>query len=265
MIRGNKYIVEGLGEVVTSSGNLVTIVKDLGGRLISVRDEAYARIQTEGYISKSEGTLVSMVVSYLKGEYPVLEKKEIFPLGLAKRLVKANSQTKYYSTPTSKAYDRVREKAEKEEKLGIEPAKRTAIILPSRENFLMSSTNHVDEGAFIFEDMAKPDKKTGRKSYFQLYGSIEMLLLDADTVDGKEPNLLTAQNGTIQNYVWFGKLLDGLGSDLFGDFYRGADGQGSRSRGVVKKSAKGVSQKISALQLFYTSKQAKNGQKHYLL
>ncbi len=246
MIKKRQY-VEGLGEVGTSIGNLATNVQDLGARLISVRDDAYARIQTAGNedigriegtrIGRIEGTRVCMVVTHLKGDYPVLEKKRKFPLGLAKRLVEANFQGKYHSTSTSKAYDWVRKKADKEEQAGIDPAKRTAIVLPSRTSFVMSPDNNAEYYAFVFEDMADSDEQTGRQSYFQLNkGAINFYPIGVSIVDGEKPNLLTAQNGSIPNCVWLGSF--GGRSNLGGDRVAGDCGDGSRG---VCESAEGAS------------------------
>ncbi len=234
MIESRQY-VEGLGEVGTSVGNLVTNVRDLG-KLISMRDEAYARIQTAGAdnIGKIAGTRVSMVVSYLKEDYPVLQKIGKFPLRLAKSLVKANSQGKYYSTRTSKAYDKARKTADEEGKLGIEPAERTAIVCPSRTNFSMSPDENAQHYVFVFEDMAHEDEESERKSYFQLNnGPIVFYPVSASTIDGENPRPLTAKNGSTQNFLWF-SLLDNR-SKLVGYDWR-ADSNIYWSRGVLNKS-----------------------------
>jgi len=229
--------VKDLGIVAQSDGDLYTNVKDLKGRVISVRNEAYARVCTAGKenIGKTEGTRVSMIVSYLKEELPVWQKKSMFPKTLAKALVDAHLQNKYYSTGSTKEYEQARKKAEDEEKRGIAPEKRSTIVCPSGEVFKMSLSENRKQLDFILIDLVE--------RYLQLNGQpINFYPIGKEIVDGSQPDLLTKPNGTIQNYIWFGSL--GGRSGLVGDF-RDASYCDLRARGVFKKSAEGTSPKIS--------------------
>ena len=58
-----KIYVDGLGVVAQSEGDLSTNVRDLRGRIISARDEAFVRIMVseDENIGRIEGTRVSML------------------------------------------------------------------------------------------------------------------------------------------------------------------------------------------------------------
>src|SRR3989344_5048513 len=92
-----KSNVEGLGIVVQSGGDLCTNVKDLKGKLISIEDEARARIQTSGNedIGKIDGTRVAVELTYIKSDAPVALKYDELNRIIAKRAVEANSKGKY--------------------------------------------------------------------------------------------------------------------------------------------------------------------------
>ncbi len=219
--------VKSLGNLVQSDGNLSTNVKDLAGRLISIRYEAYARIHTSGKedIGNSEGTRVSMLVYYLKGENPVLQKQSRFSSKLARLLVEANSQNKYFSTGLEKEYEKARKSADKQAQDEIAPEKRNAIVCPSRDVFEMSPNNNLECLSFVFEDLAQ-------KYHQKNNASIKFYPISKDVVDGKNPNLLTNINGTIVNYLWFGSL--GGGSGLIGN-YGDADFCSDWARGVLSR------------------------------
>lgn len=228
--------VKGLGIIATSDGDLYENVEDLKGRIITVRNEACARIKTAGKenIGKTEGTRVSILGIYLKEELPVWQRKLIFPKNLAKLLVNANSKNKYYSTGSTKEYEQARKNADAEEKGGVAPEERSAIVLPSKEVFEMSLSKNRNQLDFILQDLAE--------QYLQLNGHpIKFYPIDAGIVDGTQPDLLTKPYGTIQNYMWFGGL-DGR-SELLG--CDGVAYYDDWARGVFKKSAEGTSPKIS--------------------
>lgn len=222
--------VKGLGEVAYSDGSLAVNRRDLKGRLISPRNEAYARIHTAGKedIGKTDGTRVALEVDYMKGELPILARYDRLNLALAKQVVDANSQGKYYCTDSTKKYETKRKLADKEEKQGKSPQERTAIALP-RDSFGMTLTENRQQLDFILQD-------TGEQ-YFELNGKvlINFYPIDKKVVDGNSPNLLTNANGTIVvPYLWFG-CLD-YGSGLYGRYayYYG------RARGVSGSSAEGA-------------------------
>src|SRR3989344_2320534 len=238
-----KTYVEGIREFSTSVGNLVVNVQELRGRLTSISNDAYKRIVTAGKqdVGKTKGTRVSMIVNSLRGEKPVLLKQERFPIRLARELVEANSKGEYFSTNSARAYETASRRAEQEDRKGIKPAQRTAIICPSQDNFLMSPDENKQYYEFVFEDMAYENEENGRVSYFQLNkGPITFFPIDKGIVDSVK--------GTIQNYMWFKSLGLGCGSGLVGD-YRGAHLCYDRARGMLNRSAEGASQKISATQL----------------
>jgi len=222
-----RVYVEGLGEVATSVGDLSTNVKDLNGKLISVRDDAYSRIHAN--VGQAEGTRVSMIVNYLKGENPILVKQDKFPVRLAKELVIANRQGRYFSTGSEKQYEQSAKLAEKEVKSGIAPADRKAILCPSRAVFSMSPSENPEHLAFVFEDVAAEYYKKNKQP-------IKFYPIDSQIVD--------ETNGTIQNYTWFSGL-DGesvlLGSGRDPDFCVGSargvrGGSGGSAEGTRKNS-----------------------------
>ena len=205
--------VEGLGEVAPSVGNLADNVRDLRGRLISVRNDAYARIKTAGTakLGKTEGTRVAVEFDYIKGEFPVAVEYDKLSLDLARRAVIANSQGKYSCTDSTERYDKKRKIAEREEKSGVSHQERTAVLLP-REDFNMSPLKNPNHFAFFLKDLAE---KEGESSYFVLNGNnpIRVYLVDKAIVDGKKDSqLLENPNGTIVvPYAWFRSLVDGSG------------------------------------------------------
>ncbi len=219
--------VEGLGDIVTSIGNLATNVQELG-RIISIRDDAYARIHSD--IGKTEGTRVSMIVDYLNGEMPVLVRNGMNQR-LAESLVNANSQNKYYSTGSAEQYEKARKTADNEVKSGIVPENRKAIMCPSRDVFSMSLTENPEHLNFVFQDVAK--------EYFEKNGEpIKFLPIHSGTVD--------ASDGTIQNYIWF-RCLD-VASELLGGDSRNASNCYNGARGVSRVlDAPKAPRKISAL------------------
>lgn len=237
--------VEGLGKVRQSGGDLYTNVNELG-KLISPRNEAYARMHS----SITDGTRVSMAVRHFKGEVPILIKNAMTKR-LAKQLVHANSQGKYFSTSSPREYEQARTLAEKQAR-DIEPAKRTAIACPSRDVFGMSPITYLDHLKFIFEDLADA---SGENSYWQFARKavnagedfvINFYPIDKDIVDGNQPQELTSLNGTVENYLWFRSL--GSGSGLGGG--NGDAGSiGGRARGVssARHKVPSVSRKNSGV------------------
>src|SRR3989338_9443958 len=181
-----KTNVEGLGIVAQSDGDLYTNVRDLKGRLISLRDEAYARIQTSGNedIGKTDGTRTAVELTYIKSDVPVALKYDKLSLTIAKRAVEANSKGKYLCTGSTERYDTNREIADKEDKDGIPYKERTAIVLP-RDSFNMSPLENSSQFNFFFEDMAE---KKGKNSYFNLNKKalVHVYLIDKDMIDGKK-------------------------------------------------------------------------------
>ena len=243
--------VKGLGIVAQSDGNLYTNAKDLKGRIISIEDEARARIQTAGKenIGETEGTRAAVELTYIKNDIPVAVKYDKLSQTIAKRAVEANSKNKYLCTNSTERYDINRKIADKEEKSGIPDIERTAIVLP-RDDFNMSPLENSSQFNFFFEDMAEEE---GKNSYFNLNKKVpvHVYLINKSITDGKKgSDVLENLNGTIiVPYMWFGGLdarseLGGVGR-LAGDCGNGA-------RGVL--GAPKASQKISQV-LPYNPKQ----------
>jgi hypothetical protein len=107
----------------------------------------------------------------------------------------------------------------------------------------MSPAVNPNHHIFAFQDL---NAREGESSYWQFAKNavnagedfvINFYPIDADVVDGKNPDVLTALNGTIENYVWF-RSLDGR-SELIGDD-RVAGYYYYRARGVRLASTEGA-------------------------
>jgi hypothetical protein len=248
--------VEGLGEYVTSIGDLVTNARELKGRLASVRTDAFVRLRTAGdrkpNIGKTEGARVSLEFDYVKGAAPIVVKYNRLAIPLAQITVDANSRNQYLCTDSTKRYEEHVKRAEKEEHLGIPFARRTALILP-RMNFDMSPDVNQNAFAFFLEDLAE---REGENSYFVLNGRnpVTVYLINKDIIDGKkDPQLLQNPSGTVVvPYGWFWSLGDRSG--LYGNG-RGADDCVGRARGVLKASTEGAkpTQKTARTNILETS------------
>ena len=120
--------VKGLGNVMQSSGDFSANLKDIGRRIISPRDEAYARLATDGKenIGQSTGTWTSAGLEYAKGELPVFNPfSRLLNLKLARQAVEANRAGRYFNTEARAEYDKSLKQAQK---------KKSALVLPSRDS-----------------------------------------------------------------------------------------------------------------------------------
>jgi len=245
-----RNLIHGLGFVVQSDGNLSTNVQDLGGRLISVRDEAFTRVHTAGKecIGQSEGTRVSVEFDYISGQPPVAIKYSQLSPSLARRTVVANTANRYHCTGSTARYNQHRKTAESQEKRSVPYEKRTAVVIP-RGNFDMSPAENSGLFNFFLGDMAKAE---GIDSYIVLNKGVPITVypISKDIVDGKrDRHLLENPNGTIiVPYGWF-RSLD-VRSELSASS-RGAEVANLRARGVLDQSAEGASQKSSSANLLY--------------
>ena len=109
--------VKELGEVVQSNGNWLTNVQDSKGRIITPRNEAYARLQTIGEkdIGKSYGTRTSAGFEHAKEQFPLVRlRSQLLNKSLAEKAVAANNNGNYFSTQTTKEYEQSLEEAEEE-------------------------------------------------------------------------------------------------------------------------------------------------------
>lgn len=232
--------VKGLGRIVEANSDFYTELKQLkdsGAVLISPRDEAYARLHTQGKenIGKSYGTRTSGGFESAKKQLPIFRvKSRLTNPKLAKLAVEANRAGNYFHTDSTKEYEDSLKQAEKDK--SKEPEKRNVIILPSRSKFTMSDKQNWEIYQAILKDQAKP--------YFELNGLIDVYPVDAKIVD--------SQDGTILTHLWFRDLDDSSG--FLGSWYLYDDG---RVRGVLRESAEGTSPKILG-SLPYTQREIKN-------
>ena len=205
--------VEGLGKIVQANADLYTELKQLreaGARLISPRDEAYARLQTrkKENIGKNYGTRTSAGFEYIKKENPIFRlSSRLNNQGLAKLAVEANRQENYFHTNSTKEYEDSLKQAEKDK--DKDPTKRNVIILPLRTNFTMSDKENWEIYQAILKDQARP--------YFELNGPITIYPVSFKKVD--------SQDGTILTNLWFLSL--DVGSDFVGDDWNLNDGDGA--------------------------------------
>ena len=232
--------VEGLGKVVETLADFYTELGQLndgGARLISPRNEAYARLQTRGKegIGKFYGTWTTGGFEYAKEQLPIFRVKSRLTSRLAELAVEANRGGNYFHTGSTKEYEASLVQAEKDK--NKEPEKRNVIILPSREKFTMSDKENWEVYQAILKDQSK--------SYFEFNGPITVYPMGKKIVD--------SQDGTILTALGFANL--GSESSFFGN---GRDLDiGSRARGVCV-SAKGTVQKNSGLNIHtYTPAQAR--------
>ena len=225
--------VKGLGEVVETAADFYSELKELklgGARLISPRDEAYARLQTRGKedIGKDCGTRTRAGFEHAKEQLPILRlNSRLLNPALAKKAVKSNRANAYFHTETTEEYEQSLKQAEKD--MSKEPSKRSAVVLPSRDNFTMSDKENWEVLEAVLKDQAEP--------YFKFNGPITVYPVDKKVVD--------AQDGTIETALWFWSL--GNRSDFIG--YYGDLGDADRARGV-RKSAEGAAKNFEAVKTY---------------
>lgn len=206
-----RVFVEMLGEVVHSRGSLIGNRMDLRGRLITPRDEAFARIHTagKGDIGKTDGTRVALEVDYLPGEPPVLSRYDTLNPDFVDEVIEANIWGEYYCSESKDRYGEKRKLADTEANQEIPFPERTAITLPSY-NFHMTLKINYEVLEFILQDLGR--------SYFEKNNKVPINFypLDKKVVDGSQPSKLTNLNGTIVvPFLWFRSLKDN--SELSGD------------------------------------------------
>ena len=177
----------------------LNLLKSNEARLISPRDEAYARLQTKGKenLGKEYGTWTTAGFEYIKGELPILRlNSRLLNPNLAKQAVEANRNGNYFSTDSTKEYELSLKQAQKDK--NKDPMDRSVIILPSRNNFRISCKENKEISEAILKDQAEP--------YFELNnGPITVYPVSSETVD--------KQNGTILTQLWFGNLVSGSAFD----------------------------------------------------
>ena len=103
--------IKGLGKIVEVNGNLYTEIqklRDNGARLISSRDEAYARLQTFGKenIGKSYVIRTTGGFEYAKKQLPIFRvKSRLTNPKLVKLAVETNRAGNYFHTESTKEYE----------------------------------------------------------------------------------------------------------------------------------------------------------------
>ena len=230
--------VKDLGKVVEVAVAFDAELKQLSqgnARLISPRDEAYARLQTRGKekIGKSYGTWATAGFEYAKEQLPVLRlRSRLLNQRLAKKAVQENRQGRYFHTDSTEEYETSAEQAEKDKEK--DPEKRKVLVLPSITKFTISDKDNWEIYQAILKDQAKP--------YFELNGPITIYPVGVREVD--------SQDGTLMTQMWFSGL--GVRSGLGGG--RGL-GCVCWARGVLKTGRASRVAVGSQTKLPYTSKQ----------
>lgn len=208
--------VKGLGKIVEVCNEFNMELRQFaesGARLISPRDEAYARLQTlrKENIGKVYGTRTTSGFEYARGQFPIFRvTSRLVDPKLAKQAVRANRNAKYFHTSTTKEYEDSLKQAEKDR--NKDPIDRNFIVLPSREAFRISDKENWEIYEVALKDQAKP--------YFNYNGPIIVYPIFKGEVD--------EQPGTILNVLWFRALG---GASLFYGFSRSLNDD-DRARGV---------------------------------
>jgi hypothetical protein len=235
--------VNGLGKLVEATGDFhdeLRQLKSAGAKLISPRDEAYARLQTRGKENIGySGTRTSAGFESTKGKYPLFRAdSRLNNPSLAKLAVKwvtfpslfkvssrffikerpGVKSIDYFHTPSTREYEESAAIAGNEARKGLEPQDRSVIVLPSRETFTMDDKQNWDIYQFALKDQAKP--------YFEFNGPITIFLYSAKTVDDLDGTLLTQ--------LWFDELadksdFDGNGVNLY------AKSHDDMARGILNR------------------------------
>lgn len=214
--------VKGLGQIVevcTEYNVELEQLRDSGSRLISPRDEAYARLKTlkkEG-VGIVYGTRTSAGLEYAKGQLPIFRvNSRLNNLKMAKKAVAANKRREFFHTNSAKEYEESLKEAKRDMKKP--PKDRNVIVLPSRDAFIISDKQHWDIYETVLKDQAK--------AYFEYNGPLPIYTIDKETVD--------SQKGTIMTVLWF-RSYEGQ-SILYG--YSRNLNHDDRARGVFIESKK---------------------------
>ena len=216
--------VKGLGQIVEVCSEYhveLQQLKDSSARLISPRDEAYARLHTRGKekIGIIYGTRTTAGFEFTKGELPIFRvNSRLNDVKMGKLVVDANKKRKYFNTKTRKEYDESLVEAKKDE--NKDPKDRNVIVLPSRDSFTISDKEHWDIFECALKDQAKP--------YFEYNGPITVYPIHKGTVD--------EQDGTILNVLWFRSYE---GASIFYGFSRNLN-HDDRARGVYEEKDENI-------------------------
>ncbi|MCX6751124.1 MAG: hypothetical protein NTZ83_06725, partial [Candidatus Pacearchaeota archaeon] len=233
----NKIIedIKGLGKVYLVEAPFDDEIKFLNGAGIkypvSVRDASYTRLNGASQESKY-GTRTCHAPICAKDSPTIIAR--ISPLvtdsDFCRQVVKAHRANQYPVLDNDNSIYSKWEKIVKADK-NKKPEKRRAIILPTREDYQIGRDSL--EAEFLFEDT--------REEYFNRFvsgNSINAYQISENEIDSKE--------GTIVNYLWFSRPVDGsdlsLGNRGLGIDY-GAFGV-LRSREATEPSQKFLHEKL---------------------
>jgi len=219
--------IKGLGKVgiVYKSFDIqLNKFKEAGAKfpyVMDVRNIAYMRINK----GPKDGARTCHAPIYAKDSPIIIARVSplIKDFKMAEQAVKANRNGNYFVTEDTEIYDKYAEIAEKDK--NKDPEKRMALILPSKEKYLIKPNS--EEAQALFKDT--------RKEYFETFckNGINFYPLDKDFVD--------RQKGSLVEYLWFGH--PGYDSDLDG-YYRDLN-LDSRAFGVLSETSEAGSKKIS--------------------
>jgi len=204
--------VRGLGEIYSVKGSFNEALESLREFGInaptSVRELAYARINSEELSLRFFGSYTSGGFLYLKNE-PVLVALEspLLDLELAKQAVEANKKGNYFTTNIS-VYKKYRGQAEQDKNKS--PQERNVLILPNTKTFSIStnSFNENELALFLFKNQTENYGNLLRKNKIS---EIPIWLVDKSYVDSKEESVLTL--------LWFSNFDGGSDLGVSGDLY----------------------------------------------
>jgi len=225
--------VKGLGKLYVVYGSFDNQVPALRAAGInspeSVRDASYVRLRgkTQNYTRTCHAPVCAkdspVIIARIS---PALSKQ-----GMLKAMVEAHRANQYPVLDSDKSIYREWEAIANQDKR-LNPAKRRAIILPQRGEYRIHRDS--DEAKFFWQDMRKP--------YFKEK-------VNGDSVPAWQipVNAVDSANGTIVNYIGFGR--SGNGSCLVFRL-RYLDCSDGEAFGVLRGSAEGALQKTEKVFLY---------------
>ena len=218
--------IKGLGKVgivYNSFDKQLKEFKEAGAKfpyVMDVRNMAYMRLNK----GPKEGARTCHAPIYAKDSPIIIARFSplIKDFKMAEQAVEANRNNQYFTTNDTEIYDKYAKIAEKDK--SKEPEERMALMLPSKENYLIKPNS--EEAQALFKDTGKEYFKTFCKNGINFYP------VDKDFVN--------RQKGSLVGYLWFrhpGDVsdLDGNGRDLLSDY---------RAFGVLSETSEAGSKKI---------------------
>ena len=188
--------------------------------VMDVRNMAYMRLNK----GPKDGARTCHAPIYAKDSPIIIARVSplIKDFKMAEQAVEANRNNQYFTTNDTEIYDKYAKIAEKDK--SKEPEERMALMLPSKENYLIKPNS--EEAQALFKD-------TGEE-YFETFckNGINFYPLDK--------NFINKQKGSLVEYLWFGHPVSG--SDLYGDDR--SLGSDNRAFGVLSETSEAGSKKI---------------------